>query len=57
MHHEIELRTAAGGWLRRRGRFRLLAGARHEAERVRREGGEPRIVQVADDGTREVVTG
>ena len=55
MHYEIELRTAAGGWLRRRGRSRLLAGAGHEAERVRREGGEPRVVRVADDGTRTVV--
>ncbi len=57
MHYEIELRTAAGGWLRRRGQFKLLDGARLEAERVRREGGEPRIVQVADDGTRKVMAG
>ena len=55
MHYEVEIRTAAGGWLRRRGQFKLLDSVRHEAERVRREGGEPRVVQVANDGTRKAV--
>ncbi len=41
MHYEVEIRTAAGGWL--------------EVERARREGGEPRVVQAADDGTRKVM--
>jgi hypothetical protein len=57
MHYEVEVRTASGGWLRRRGQFKLLDGARLEAERVRHEGGESRVVQVADEGTRKVMAG
>ncbi len=55
MRYVVEVRTAAGGWLRKRGEHRLHTEARLEAERVRAAGGEPRIVQVADDGTRKVV--
>lgn len=55
MHYEVEVRAAAGGWLKRKGRFRLLDAARHEAGRMGREGWVPRVVKVADDGTREVV--
>jgi hypothetical protein len=52
MHYVVEVRTAAGGWLRKRGEHRLLAAAQLEAERARAAGGEPRVVQVRDDGTR-----
>ncbi len=55
MHYVVEVRTAAGGWFRKRGEYKLLAAAMLEAERVRAGGGEPRIVQIADDGTRKVV--
>ncbi len=55
MHYVVEVRTAAGGWLRKRGEHRLLAEARLEAERVKAAGGVPRVVQIAEDGTRRVV--
>ena len=55
MRYVVEVRTAAGGWLRKRGEYRLHTKARLEAERVRAAGGVPRIVRVADDGTRRVV--
>ena len=55
MHYVVEVRTAAGGWFRRKQEFKLLTDAQFEAERVRRAGGVPRIVQVADDGSRRVV--
>ncbi len=55
MRYVVEVRTAAGGWLRKRGEYRLHTEARLEAERVRTAGGAPRIVRVADDGTRRVV--
>ncbi len=55
MHYVVEVRTAAGGWFRKRGEHRLFAEARLEAERVRAAGGTPRIVQVTNDGTRKVV--
>jgi hypothetical protein len=55
MHYVVEVRTAAGGWLRKRGEHKLLADAWREAERVKTAGGESRIVQVGDDGTRKVI--
>jgi hypothetical protein len=55
MHYVVEARTAAGGWLRKRGEHKRLGDAWLEAERVRAAGGESRIVQVADDGTRTVL--
>ncbi len=55
MRHVVEVRTAAGGWLRERGEYRLHTEARLEAERVRAVGGVPRVVRVADDGARRVV--
>ncbi len=55
MHYVVEIRTSAGGWLRRRQEFKLLTDAQLEAERVRREGGVPRLVQVTDEGTRKVM--
>ena len=55
MHYVVEVRTAAGGWLRKRGEHRLLGDAWREAERVKAAGGETRIVQVGDDGTRKVI--
>ena len=55
MHYVVEVRTAAGGWLRKRGEHKLLGDAWCEAERVKATGGEPRIVQVAADGTRKVI--
>ncbi len=55
MHYEVEVRTATGGWLRKRSEHKLLAAAMLEAERARATGGVARIVQVADDGTRRVV--
>ena len=55
MHYVVEVQTTAGGWLRKRGEHRLLAAAQLEAERARAAGGEPRVVQVADDGTRKVI--
>ena len=54
MHYVVEVRTAAGGWLRKRGEHKLLGDAWREAERVKATSGEPRIVQVAADGTRKV---
>jgi hypothetical protein len=55
MRNVVEVRTATGGWLRKRGEHRLHTEARLEAERVRVAGGVPRIVRVADDGARRVV--
>jgi hypothetical protein len=55
MHYVVEVRTAAGGWLRKRGEHKRLGDAWLEAERVKAAGGESRIVQVADDGTRTVL--
>ncbi len=55
MRYVVEVRTAAGGWLRERGEHRLHTEARLEAERVRAAAGVPRIIRVADDGTRRVV--
>ena len=55
MHYVVEVRTATGGWLRKRGEHKRLGDAWPEAERVRVAGGESRIVQVADDGTRTVL--
>jgi hypothetical protein len=54
-HYAVEVEIGAGGWLRRKERFRLLGEARLEVERGRAMGGVARVVQVADDGTREVV--
>ena len=55
MHYVVEVRTAAGGWLRKRREHRLLTEARLEADRVRAAGGASRIVQVGDDETRKVI--
>jgi hypothetical protein len=55
MHYVVEVRTATGGWLRKRGEHKRLGDAWLEAERVKAAGEEPRIVQVADDGTRKVL--
>jgi hypothetical protein len=52
MHYVVEVRTAVGGWFRKRGEHKLLGDAWREAERVKVAGGESRIVQVGDDGTR-----
>jgi hypothetical protein len=54
-HYVVEVEIGAGGWLQRRQRFERLADAQLEADRVRREGGVARVVQVADDGTRTVL--
>jgi hypothetical protein len=55
MHYVAEVRTATGGWLRKRGEHKRLGDAWLEAERARAASGESRIVQVADDGTRRVL--
>jgi hypothetical protein len=55
MHYVVEVRTAAGGWLRKRGEHKLLASAWAEAERVKAAGADSRIVQVGDDGIRKVI--
>jgi hypothetical protein len=55
MHYEVEVRMNTGDWLAKRERHELLADAELEAAEVRERGGEPRIVRVAGDGTREVV--
>ena len=55
MHYEVEVRVNTGDWLAKRERHRLLMNAQLEADQVRDRGGEPRIVRVDKDGTREVV--
>ena len=55
MHYEVEVRMNTGDWLPKRTRHELLADAKLEAAQVRDRGGEPRIVRVAGDGTREVI--
>jgi hypothetical protein len=55
MHYEVEVRVDTGDRLPKRTRHELLADAKLEAAQVEDRGGEPRIVQVADDGTRKVV--
>jgi hypothetical protein len=55
VHYEVEVRVNMGDWLAKRERHRLLMDAELEADQVRDRGGEPRIVRVATDGTREVV--
>ncbi len=55
MHHEVEVRANEGGWLRDGQRFGNLAEAQTRAENVRAAGGMPRIVRVAEGGTRKVV--
>lgn len=54
-YYAVEIEIGAGGWLRRRERFKLLDEARLEAERARREGSVSRVVRVDKDGSREVV--
>jgi hypothetical protein len=51
---EVEVEIGPGGRLQRWERFELLGEAQLEAERARHEGGVPRVVRVADDGTRGV---
>src|ERR687894_716354 len=53
-HYAVEIEIGAGGWLRRRERFKLLGEAQLEADRARAAGGAVRVAQVADDGTRRV---
>ena len=53
--YAVEVEIGAGGWLRRKERFRLLGEAQLEVEAVRRVGGAARVVQVAGDGTRKMV--
>ena len=55
MHYEVEVRMNTGDWLAKRERHKLLADAELEADQVRDRGGEPRIVRVDEDGSREVV--
>ena len=55
MHYVVEVRPAAGGWLRKQGEHKPLADAWREAERVKATGEVSRIVQVAADGTRKVI--
>ena len=55
MHYEVEVSTNAGGWLRKREKHKLLAAAESAAGVIRDNGGAPRIVRVASDGTRTVV--
>jgi hypothetical protein len=55
MHYEVEVRMNTGDWLAKRERHKLLMDAQLEADQVRDRGGEPRIVRVDKDGSREVV--
>ncbi len=55
MRYVVEVRTAAGGWLRKRGEHRLHTEARLEAERARAAGGVPRAGCCASSGSRTTV--